>query len=164
MNENLIKIIVSVGFVVVVYPITRFIVYKLIDKVAKLNLYDKRHSKMIKKTFNVLIIFVLITILISIWGVDKRNLLLALSSVFAVIGMALFAQWSILSNVTAGFVLFFSIRLRIGDKIKIHDKDFPIEATVKDIKAFYLCLETADGEKISYPNNLILQKGIVLCS
>jgi len=164
MSEDLIKIIVSIGFIVIVYPVVRFVVKKLIDKVAKLNLYDKGHAKMKKKTFNILIIFVIITILISIWGVDTRNLLLALSSVFAVIGVALFAQWSILSNVTAGMVIFFSMQLRIGDKIKIHDKDFPIEATLKDIKAFYVLLETADGEKISYPNNMILQKGISLCS
>ena len=164
MNEEMIKIIISTAFVIIVYPVIRFIINKLIDNVAKLNLYNKGHSKMIKKTFNVLIIFLIITILISIWGVDTKNLLLALSSVFAVIGVALFAQWSILSNVTAGIVIFFSLQFRIGDKIKIHDKDFPIEATIRDIKAFYICLETDDGEKITYPNNMILQKGISLCS
>lgn len=164
MNEDLIKTIVSAVMLIVIYPVVRIIVYKLIDKFAKLNLYDKGHSKMIKKVLNALIIIFLITILISIWGVDKKNILVALSSVFAVAGVALFAQWSILSNVTAGLVIFFSLRLRIGDRIKIHDKDFPIEATIKDIKAFYLCLQTNEGEKISYPNNMILQKGISLCS
>lgn len=163
MNQELIKIIISTAFIIIVYPVVRLAIYKLIDKVAKLNFYDKGHSKMIKKTVNVLIIFVIITILISIWGVDTKNLLLALSSVFAVIGVALFAQWSILSNVTAGIVIFFSMHIRIGDKIKIHDKDLPVEATLKDIKAFYLYLETDEGEKIVYPNNMILQKGISLC-
>jgi len=164
MNQETIKLIVSTGLVVIIYPIIRYIVYKLIDKVAKLNLYNNGHSKMIKKTLDILIIFFIATILISIWGVDTKNLLLALSSVFAVIGVALFAQWSILSNVTASIVIFFSLHFRIGDKIKIHDKDFPIEATIKDLKAFYVCLETDNGEKIAYPNNLILQKGISLCS
>jgi len=160
MSEDIIKIIVSVFFLVIVYPIARLIVYKLIDNVANLNLYDTGRSKMIKKIINVLIIFFIVMILISIWGVDTKNLLLALSSVFAIIGVAFFAQWSILSNITAGIVIFFSLQFRIGDKIKIHDKDFPIEATLKDIKTFYLYLETDKGEKITYPNNLILQKGI----
>ena len=163
MNEDLIKVIVSAAFIVIVYPVARFIINKLVDNVAKLNLYDEARSKMIKKTFNVLNIIVIITILISIWGVDTKNLMIALSSVFAVIGVALFAQWSILSNVTAGIVLFFSLQLRIGDKIKIHDKDFPMIATLKDIKAFYVYLETDAGEKITYPNNLLLQKGISIC-
>ncbi|MDR1730331.1 MAG: mechanosensitive ion channel family protein [Prevotellaceae bacterium] len=160
MNEDVIKIIVSIFFLIIVYPVIRLIVYKLIDKVAKLNLYDTGRSKMIKKIINVLIMFFIVMILISIWGVDTKNLLLALSSVFAIIGVAFFAQWSILSNITAGIVIFFSSQFRIGDKIKIHDKDFPITATLKDIKAFYLYLETDEGEKINYPNNLILQKGI----
>ena len=163
MNEDLIKIIISAACIVVVYPVVRFIISKLIDNVAKLNLYDEGRAKMIKKTFNILNIIVIATILISIWGVDTKNLLLALSSVFAVVGVALFAQWSILSNVTAGIVLFFSLHIRIGDKIKIHDKDFPIVATLIDMKTFYVYLETEEGEKIAYPNNMLLQKGISIC-
>lgn len=163
-NDDTIRIIISVASVTIIYPIVRFIIYKLIDNVSKLHLYDKNRSKIIKKTLNLLIIFFIATILISIWGVDPKNLLLALSSVFAVIGVAFFAQWSILSNVTASIVIFFSLQFRIGEKIKIHDKDFPVEATIKDIKAFYVYLETDEGEKIIYPNNLILQKGVALRS
>lgn len=162
MDTFLIKIIVSAIFVFLLYPIMRLVVYKLIDNVSKLNLYDANHSKMIKTTFNWLIIFVLLTILISIWGVDAENLMLALSSVFAVIGVAFFAQWSIISNVTAGIVIFFSLQLRIGDRIKIHDKDIPTEGIVKDLKLFYVHLETEEGERIAYPNNLLLQKGIAV--
>jgi small-conductance mechanosensitive channel len=160
MDTSLVKIIISVACVVVVYPITRYITYKLIDKVAKLDLYDSSHARMMKTTFNYLILVVLLTFLISLWGVDTRNLLVALSSVFAVIGVALFAQWSILSNITAGIVIFFSLHLRIGDRIKIHDKEMMIEATIKDLKLFYIHLETEEGEHIAYPNNQILQKGI----
>jgi small-conductance mechanosensitive channel len=111
-----------------------------------------------------MIVVFIVTVLVSIWGVDTKNLLVALSSIFAIVGVALFAQWSILSNVTAGVIIFFSLHLRIGDKIKIHDKDFPIEATLKDIRTFYLFLETDEGEKINYPNNMILQKGISICN
>ena len=42
------------------------------------------------------------------------------------------------------------------------DKDFPVEAEIEDIKSFYTLLRTTDGEEISYPNNLLLQKGIVI--
>ncbi|MDR1679621.1 MAG: mechanosensitive ion channel family protein [Prevotellaceae bacterium] len=160
MNVELIKIIISTVFVIVVYPVARFVAKKLIENVAKFNSYDEGRTKMIGKTINVLIVFVIATILISIWGVDTKNLLLALSSVFAVIGVALFAQWSILSNVTAGIVIYFTLQLKIGDRIKIYDKDFPIEATLIDIRTFYVYLKTDEGERITYPNNLILQKGI----
>ena len=81
-----------------------------------------------------------------------------------VIGVAFFAQWSILSNITAGIIVFFSSPFRIGDTIKILDKDYPIEAKIIDIKSFYTLLKTTEGEQISLPNNLLLQKGIVIVS
>jgi small-conductance mechanosensitive channel len=103
---------------------------------------------------------VLIIALIFIWGVQPQNLWVAFSSIFAVLGVALFAQWSILSNITSGIILFFSAPYRIGDVIKIHDKDYPIEAEIIDIKGFHTYLKTEEGESIVYPNNLLLQKGI----
>ena len=162
-TQIIIKIIISAVFVFIIYPIVRFVINKVVSNAAKLNLYSESRSLMIKKTLNGVNIFVLITILIGLWGVDTKNVLVALSSVFAVIGVAFFAQWSILSNVTAGIVVYFSLNLKIGDKIKILDKDFPLEVTIIDMKAFYLYLETDEGERIIYPNSLILQKGISVC-
>ena len=161
-QEKIIKIIISAAFIFVIYPLLRFAAQKIVNNVAKFNLYDANRTRMIKKTLNTMIIFVVFTILVSLWGVDTKNLLLALSSVFAVIGVAFFAQWSILSNITAGIVIYFSLPLKIGDRIKIIDKDFPIVLTVLDIKTFYLSLETDEGEQIVYPNSLLLQKGIAI--
>ncbi len=103
----------------------------------------------------------LIAILI-IWGVNPTNLFVALGSVFAVIGVAFFAQWSILSNVTAGVILFFAAPFRIGDTIRIVDKDMPIEATVIEIFTFYTHLRTKEGELHIFPNSLLLQKAIAV--
>ena len=163
MELQIIKIIITAAVVFVIYPIVRFLTYKLVYNAAKLNLYAEARAHMINKTLNVLIVFVVITILIGIWGVDTKNLLVAMSSVFAVIGVAFFAQWSILSNITAGIVVYFSLNLKIGDRIKILDKDFPTEVTIIDIKTFYVHLETDECERIIYPNSLILQKGIAVC-
>jgi small-conductance mechanosensitive channel len=98
--------------------------------------------------------------LIVIWGVQKNDILITLSSIATVVGVAMFAQWSILSNITSGIILFFSFPFKIGDVIKVHDKDFNIEAEIIDINAFHTDLITQDGERIVYPNNLLLQKGI----
>lgn len=38
----------------------------------------------------------------------------------------------------------------------------PIEAIIEDIKAFHLHIRTLEGELITYPNNLILQKAVSL--
>ena len=35
----------------------------------------------------------------------------------------------------------FSYPFKIGDKIKIHDKEYPVEGEIEDIKAFYIILK-----------------------
>jgi len=119
-------------------------------------------TRLMFKYINILVILIAVFLLLLSWGYELRDLSLLFSSVFAVLGVALFAIWSILSNVTAGVILFFSFPYKIGNKIKIHDKDLPIEAIIEDIKAFHLHLRTSDGELITYPNNLILQKAVSL--
>ncbi len=114
------------------------------------------------KYINILIFIIAVFLLALTWGYGAKDLALIFSSVFAIIGVAMFAIWSILSNITAGIILFFSFPYKIGSKIKIHDKDLPIEAVIEDIKAFHLHLRTGDGELITYPNNLILQKAVSL--
>lgn len=111
-------------------------------------------------TFTLILLFLLF--LSYIFGATLENLTLVFSSVFAVIGIGLFAIWSILSNITSGIIMFFSFPYKVGDKIKIHDKDFPIEAIIEDIRAFQLHLRLDDGNLVTYPNNLILQKPVSL--
>lgn len=74
----------------------------------------------------------------------------------------MFATWSILSNITAGIILFFSFPFKIGDRIRIMDNDLPDEADILDIKAFHIYLRKDNGELVTYPNNLLLQKGVAL--
>jgi small-conductance mechanosensitive channel len=146
--------------VLIVYIVLRISSAKLVRRFARLNEVLEHRTNLIIKYINLfLLILALISITI-IWGVKKDQILLFISSIFAVVGVASFAQWSILSNITAGIIIFFSYPFKIGDKIKIHDKDFPIEGEIDDIKAFYIILKSFDGETITYPNNLLIQKGI----
>jgi len=41
-------------------------------------------------------------------------------------------------------------------KVMIHDKYFPIEAIIEDIRAFQLHLRLDNGDLVTYPNSLIL--------
>ena len=146
--------------VLFLYFILRVSSKKLVRKYATLNeVLEHRSNLVIKYIYLLLGILAFISIVI-IWGVKKDQIFLFISSVFAVAGVASFAQWSILSNITAGIILFFSYPFKIGDRIKIHDKDFPIESEIVDIKALYVVLKSSDGELITYPNNLLMQKGV----
>ena len=95
-----------------------------------------------------------------IWGVDVRNLGVIVSSIFAVIGVAFFAQWSILSNITSGVILFFTFPYKSGDRIMIHDKEYEYVGIIEDIKTFHIVILNDAGQRITYPNSLVLQKGV----
>jgi small-conductance mechanosensitive channel len=95
-----------------------------------------------------------------IWGVKFQDFTIFISSVLAVLGVGFFAQWSILSNLTASFILFFYHPIRIGHRIKIIDKDYDWTGEVKNITAFYFFIKTDAGQNISLPNSLVMQKGI----
>jgi len=140
--------------------ILKFITKRLVHKYGHMNHKFETRINQVVRIFNILLNFAGLITLIVVWGVNTRNLFVALSSVFAVIGVALFAQWSILSNITAGIIIYFSAPFKIGDYIRILDKDMPIEAKVEDIYTFYTHLKTKDGGVHIFPNSLLLQKAI----
>ena len=152
--------IIATGILLIVIIFLRIISAKLIRRYAKVTYIMENRTNMVVKYVHLFINIIALFAVIIIWGVQKKDILITLSSITTLVGVALFAQWSILSNITSGIILFFFFPFRIGDIIYIHDKDFTIQAEIEDIKAFYVYLKTESGEQITYPNNLLLQKGI----
>ncbi len=154
------KEIISTGILLLIVILLRVIVSKLIRRYAKLSEIIERRTNLVVKYIHLLINIIAIFTLIVIWGVQTKDIFITISSITTVLGVGLFAQWSILSNISSGIILFFSFPFKIGDVIKIHDQDFPVEAEIEDIKAFHVYMKTKEGEMITYPNNLLLQRGI----
>jgi small-conductance mechanosensitive channel len=144
----------------VILLIARYITSSLIRRYGKISEIIEHRTNLIIKYNSILLSVLFFIALFIVWNVQTKDLFLTISSVLTVVGVALFAQWSILSNITSGIILLFSFPFKIGDYIRIHDKDFPIEAEIDDIRAFHTLLKTKDGEIITYPNTLLLQKGI----
>ena len=153
---------VSSAILLLVFIIIRSILKISIKKIGRTSGINDARIGLISRytTFTLLLIFLLF--LAYILGAELENLAVIFSSVFAVIGVGLFAIWSILSNITSGIIMFFSFPYKVGDKIKIHDKDFPIEAIIEDIRAFQIHLRLDNGNLVTYPNNLMLQKAVTL--
>jgi small-conductance mechanosensitive channel len=155
------KEIIGTGILFILVILLRVVVSKLVRSFARRSQKLEHRTRLVIKYIHLLINILAIFALIIIWGVETKDIFIALSSITTVVGVAMFAQWSILSNITSGIILFFSFPFKIGDIILIHDKDFPIdEAEIEDIGAFHVYLKTKDGQMIIYPNNLLLQKGI----
>nr|WP_310595903.1 mechanosensitive ion channel domain-containing protein [Flavobacterium sp.] len=151
---------IGTGIVLILLVILRIVTTKLVRRYARLSQTIERRTNLVIKYLHLLINILLIVALIIIWGVDAKDIILAISSIATVVGVAMVAQWSILSNITSGIILFFSFPFKIGDTIHIHDKDFPVIAEIEDISAFYISMVNKDGERVIYPNNLLLQKGV----
>ncbi|WP_338410770.1 mechanosensitive ion channel family protein [uncultured Flavobacterium sp.] len=162
-NEHLHQEIYTL-IIIALYLFFKYYSKKIIKKSALINQSLDHRTNLVIKYVSILLICIAIIAIVIIWGVNKDQLFLFFSSLFTVIGVAFFAQWSLLSNITAGVILFISYPFKIGDSIKIHDKDFPIHAEIVNIKAFYLLLKTDDGEITTYPNILLMQKGISVIS
>jgi small-conductance mechanosensitive channel len=105
--------------------------------------------------------FIAATILLSaIWGLEQNEIAVFVGTILTALGIAFFAQWSLLSNVTSSLLLFFNHPIKMGDTIKVLDKDYPFEGEVSDLTYFFVHLKTDRGETITIPNSLLLQKSV----
>ncbi len=153
------EILYSIALILVMFVIT-LITKSAIRKFSFVRSIEINRRKIIFNLSYLLTYLITGALLALIWGVDLRQFSLFVSSILAVLGVGFFAQWSILSNLTASVILFFSHPVRIGDRIRILDKDFNWIGEVKDITGFYFFMKTDIGENISLPNSLVIQKGI----
>ena len=151
---------ISTGVLILIVILSRTVVSKLVRRYAKTSQIIERRTNLVIKYINILINILALITLILIWGVQAKDIFITLSSIATVIGVAMFAQWSILSNITSGIILFFSFPFKIGDVILIHDKDYLVEGEIEDIGAFHVTIRSKEGEIVIYPNNLFFQKGI----
>lgn len=156
-NTYEIQVIATI-IAVLVYFLMKYLTKKIVRKYGKLTNKAEGRMAQMRQIIAVLLNILLIFSFAVIWGLKTENLLVGLTTVFTFLGVAMFAQWSVLSNITAGIVMFFSAPYRLGDKIRLLDKDIPIVATIESIKTFYTHIRTEEGELIVLPNNIFLQK------
>jgi len=154
--------IIYTAILIIVLLIFRFILQITIKKIGRKSGINEARTNLIIRYATVTLFLIATLIESFILGAEPKELALVFSSVFAVIGIGLFAIWSILSNITSGVIMFFAFPYKVGDKIQIHDKDFPIIAIIEDITAFQILLRMDNGDLVTYPNNLILQKAVTL--
>ncbi|MCR9063247.1 MAG: mechanosensitive ion channel family protein [Cytophagales bacterium] len=150
--------VIATFIIVLIVLVLRQIARRIIRKHS--NKYDlaSERSLYINKFFNFTLTAFLLVALGFIWDFSFKEVFF---SFFAVAGVALFASWSMLSNMTASVILFFNFPFKIGSKIKIVDGDNSIIGEVKDITFFTIQIELENKDMVSYPNNVAIQKPII---
>ncbi|UXI02027.1 mechanosensitive ion channel family protein [Photobacterium sp. TY1-4] len=162
LQSNMLVKQIALGLLLILaYVAIRRIGRKWIETLAENKRVTLKRTQFVLKCFNASAFLMFIAIFTIILDLGFGDISLFLSSIFAVLGVALFAQWSILSNLTASVLIFFVFPYRIGDKVKVSDKDEDISGVIIEITMFHVILRHESGNIITYPNNLILQKGVI---
>ena len=150
------------GLVLLIYlAMSRKLLPKLETNIVKSKL---KSNSAIKGLFaaRVIVATVSLALLLLAWGIDFSGLLVLSTSIITVTGVALFASWSLISNITAYFILLTNVAYRRGNYVRILDGDNFIEGVIADVGPFCTRLLTAERETLMYPNNLILTRPVLL--
>lgn len=151
-------IILALIFVLFYWLFKRFI-SATITNLAKMKSVSSTRTAFIIRCFNICCFVLLFATYIIVSGIGYGNFTIFISSLVTVFGVAFIAQWSILSNITASFLIFFVFPYRIGDSIVVADGD-GIEGKILEIKMFHTLIRHPSGNLITYPNSLLLQKSV----
>ncbi|MBL7876980.1 MAG: mechanosensitive ion channel, partial [Cyclobacteriaceae bacterium] len=134
--------IIETIVVIAGYIITHYITKIVVNNSLKQTHLQRGRRKMIVKATH-LFSFITATILLSaIWGLEQNEIAVFVGTILTALGIAFFAQWSLLSNVTSSLLLFFNHPIKIGSTIKVLDKDYPFEGEVSDLTYFFVHLKT----------------------
>ncbi len=147
-------------FVLAGYIITHYITKKFINSTLKQTHLQRGRRKIIVKAVHLFSLITATILLTAIWGLEQSQIAVFAGTLLTALGIAFFAQWSLLSNITSSLLLFFNHPIKIGSTIKVLDKDFPFEGEVSDLTYFFVHLKMESGEIITIPNSLLLQKPV----
>src|SRR5690606_26344405 len=154
------KLLIVISCILVFYAVSKLLNKVIHDVSLRRSLGDLR-VLYITRLMNIGMVFCCIVVICLILGLGYSEVSVFLSSIFAVVGIALFAQWSILSNITASMIIFFGFPYKVGDRIKVLDKDGDMSGDIVEISMFHVIMRREDGNLITYPNSLILQKAVL---
>lgn len=152
--------IIETAAVIAAYVVTHYLTRTFVNNSLKHTQLQRSRRKMIIKAVNLMAFLAAGIIIAAIWGLKQSEIAVFVGTILTALGIAFFAQWSLLSNVTSSLLLFFNHPLKIGDTIKILDKDYPFEGEVSDLTYFFVHLKTSSGEIITIPNSIFLQKSV----
>lgn len=154
---QIIETAILAAIVIGIKLISRNSVNRLLNKMD----FDLKRKQISHRIINLFLTIFVVTVLAGIWNIQRDQLIVFMTSVVTVLGIAFFAQWSILSNITSSLILFFNHPMKIGQRIRVVDKEYDISGELIDISFFFLYIKSEDGELITIPNTIVLQKTIV---
>ena len=145
--------IIETLFVLAGYFISYYIVKSVINNALKKTQFERGRRKMTIRAIQLFTTITAITLLTGIWGFRQNEIALFASTILTALGIAFFAQWSLLSNVTSSILIFFNHPVKLGDYIKVLHKEVHYEGEVTEMNYFFVHIKTDNNEVITIPNS-----------
>lgn len=157
---GLTKVVLTLVAALVVFYLGKTSIVTLVKRIGREKSVSESRVQYIRTVLVLIWAILVATITGFIIGIGYEDVGLFFGSIFAVIGVALFAQWSILSNITASIIVFFFFPYKVGDHVRIIDDKNTVEGTIKEITLFHVILLVEDQSVTTYPNAMVFQKAV----
>nr|WP_249348594.1 mechanosensitive ion channel family protein [Pseudoalteromonas citrea] len=147
--------------VILLFPISIRLCKQLLSHLTKGKI-DSHRQQRAELLIRIIVALLLTCLLLVFWGIELKGLLVLGSSLFAMLGVALFAGWSLLSNLTSFLIMFIQNDCRIGSWVRIIDGANHIEGRITEMGLMHVALQHLDGHKVIYPNNLFVTRPVMI--
>jgi small-conductance mechanosensitive channel len=145
-----------------VYVLLYFIFKTIINNFLKKTSLERGRRKMAIRAMQLFTTITAIILLTGVWGFKQNEIAIFASSILTALGIAFFAKWSLLSNITSSILIFFNHPIKLGDSIKLLHKDYQYEGEVVELNYFFVYLKTRDNEIITIPNSDFFDKSFTV--
>ena len=153
-NIQIIETLIILSIYVLLYLVFKTLINNYLKK-TRLERGRRKMAIRAVQLFNTITTTILLT---GVWGFKQNEIALFASSILTALGIAFFAQWSLLTNITSSILIFFNHPVKLGDYVKVLNKDFHYEGEVIELNYFFVHLKTKENEIITIPNSHFFDK------
>jgi small-conductance mechanosensitive channel len=154
LNIQIIETAIILGCYILLY----FTFKTIINNFLKKTKLERGRRKMAIRSFQLFTTMTAITLLTGVWGFKQNQIALFASTILTALGIAFFAQWSLLSNITSSILIFFNHPVKLGNYVKVLHKDYNYEGEVTEMNYFFVHIKTSDNETITIPNSHFFER------
>lgn len=156
-NAYFVELMVTLAVLVTYIVINRLWLPQLERGVLQGKFKEEAVDKVVR-TARAAMALVAVLVLGLVWGIEFGRIFVFAGTTLTLLGVALFASWSILSNITSYFVLMMHPSFKRGTFVRVIDADNYAEGYIAQVSLFNTKLITDHREVIVYPNNLLISR------
>lgn len=153
LNIQIISTIITIVLGIIITPITIWIASKGLP----INKISEHKREILKRTIKLSVWLLVVLAIVIIWNVGLENIWVTITGILALIAVAFFAVWSLLSNIVAGIMIYITKPFVHGDKIILYLPE-EYKGKVEKIGAIFTTLKCEDEGLFRIPNNLFFQR------